>query len=380
MRLPVTRLTLESGSDIVKLRHSVRVIAETLKLSAPDQTRLVTAVSEIARNYLQSLGSAETDFHVRKNGDGYSLIATLQGNGEDDSDCEAVLESLRESSARRLVHNFEIDGHQNDLVVRLSMNVPPDNPDDTLEILASRAMDAVTQSVADDPHEEMVNQNLVLMESLSEQDFLIREIHHRVKNNFQLISSLARLQAGRAQGQEAKVLLESLAMRIRALGLAHEQLYRFEDITRVSFRQFLASLCSSLEAAFVAPGQSIKIACDLEGDATIGQDMALNVGLVLNELVTNAIKHAFPDGRSGEIIMNGSVDGERAMISVTDNGVGNKEFAEQMANHDSLGMRLLQSSARRIHGNMTATESDGGGLKITVEFPIRGVEQMEPQA
>ena len=380
MRLPVTRLTLESGADIMRLRHSARVIAETVNLSAPDQTRLVTAVSEVARNYVQAGGGALTDFHIRENGDGYSLLATLRTDGQGEIHGDEILGNLERSTARRLVHDFEMEGDPNELVIRLSMNLPALEDGETMETLASRAMDAVTQTVADDPHEEMVNQNLALMESLSEQDFLIREIHHRVKNNFQLISSLARLQAGRAHGQEANVLLESLAMRIRALGLAHEQLYRFEDITRVSFREFLSSLCGSLEAAFVSPGQSIKIDCAVTGDTTLGQDMALNIGLVVNELVTNAIKHAFPGGESGKITLGGTVDGERACISVSDDGVGNQEFADNMSSHDSLGMRLLQSSVRRIHGEMTAKEAEGGGLTVMVDFPIRGYEQAEPQA
>ena len=148
MRLPVTRLTLESGADIMRLRHSARVIAETVNLSAPDQTRLVTAVSEVARNYVQAGGGALTDFHIRENGDGYSLLATLRTDGQGEIHGDEILGNLERSTARRLVHDFEMEGDPNELVIRLSMNLPALEDGETMETLASRAMDAVTQTVA----------------------------------------------------------------------------------------------------------------------------------------------------------------------------------------------------------------------------------------
>ncbi len=381
MNYPITRLILANDSDLVRLRRGARVIADTVGLTPQDQTRMITAISEVARNALQYAEGGVIDFGVRENSDDRTLTVTVSDEGLGIHNVQTKMktkpegDSLGIAGAQKLVDHFSLDTGSNGTVVQLAMALPRTRRPESAQELASRAVEAVSNAYADDPHEELVRQNRALMESLSEKDFLMREIHHRVKNNFQLISSLARLQAGRAKGEEARVLLESLAVRIRALGLAHEQLYRFEDISRVSFRDFLTALGGSLEAAFVAPDQHIKINSEVHDDAILDQDDALNLGLVVNELVTNSVKHGFPNGQSGEIVIVGAVEDMQGTVSVQDNGVGDVDFARKIMDSDSLGMRLLQGSVRKIGGEMEIGEREGGGLSVSVTFPLRAQQR-----
>ncbi len=375
MKIPISRLRVADDQDLVRVRRHARLIAEAAGLPIQDQTRLITALSEIARNAVQHAGGGAVDFMLRGGEADTMLEARVYDEGPGIADVQRVMserfadrgaKGLGVAGSRRLVQRFEIETGDNGSNITLGMRIPPGERR-RIQTIAQEAADALAEAASEDPHEELVRQNRALAESLAEKDFLIREIHHRVKNNFQLISSLARLQARRAEGVEAKSLLESLAVRIRALGLAHEQLYQFDDLSRVNLQAFVNQLCTSLESAFVTPGQEVHIHCQVRDDLVLNQDEAMDVGVILNELVTNAIKHGFPGDRSGDVTIASEMTDDELILMVSDNGVGNPDFSKLALDSESLGMRLLNSSVRKLNGEVEFLDPEqGAAVRITL--------------
>lgn len=375
MKIPVARIKVQNDQDLLSVRRHARLISQAAGLPVRDQTRMITALSEIARNAVEYGGGGHVDFVLRRETGENLAEARVYDEGPGIRDVDHVLNErfvdrvgrgLGVAGSRRLVHRFVVETSPAGTSITLGMRMPPGD-EQRLEDAARDAIEALAQSASDNPHEELVRQNRALVESLAEKDFLIREIHHRVKNNFQLISSLARLQARRAQGAEARTLLESLSMRIRALGLAHEQLYRFDDLSQVGLKAFVTQLCTSLQATFVGPDQDIRITCMMHDDITLTQDEAMDLGIIVNELVTNAIRHGFPDSARGEVnVESETLDNAFALI-VRDNGISSTRFAEDGVDGESLGIRLVRSSVRKLDGDIEFLSSDDGtAVRVTL--------------
>jgi len=203
-----------------------------------------------------------------------------------------------------------------------------------------------------------------LRESLSEKELLLREVHHRVKNNMQVISSLLAMQSTGGDEAVAKKLEES-QNRIRSIALIHEQLYRSTELEHIDARAYLETLASQLVQSFGVEG----VALEVEVAAlTLDIDQSMACGLIVNELVTNAVKYAFPGGRRGTIHVSLSegADGER-VLEVKDDGRGLD--GPLPARSRSLGMSLIATLARQLRGRH---EIDGtSGTRVRVTFPRR---------
>jgi len=161
-----------------------------------------------------------------------------------------------------------------------------------------------------------------LRRSLGEKELLLREVHHRVKNNLQVISSLLDLQAGQLDDVQAQNIYEDSQGRIRSMALIHQQLYNASDLDRIDFRAYLETLVASLFTSF--GGGRIEIDLRVEvGSVRLGIDQALACGLIINELVTNSLKHAFDPGSTGvTTIKFGSTPDGNHRLEVSDNGRG----------------------------------------------------------
>jgi PAS domain S-box-containing protein len=158
--------------------------------------------------------------------------------------------------------------------------------------------------------------------SLREKEAMLKEIHHRVKNNLQVVSSLLNLQASHLKDSEARAMLTDTQGRVRAMALVHEKLYQSSDLFRVSFDEFVRSLVSDVCHALGAEERQISTTVDVSG-VRLAIDTAIPCGLLINELVTNAVKHAFPGARSGQVHVRLSRDDSgRLELLVCDNGVG----------------------------------------------------------
>jgi PAS domain S-box-containing protein len=208
-----------------------------------------------------------------------------------------------------------------------------------------------------------------LRRSLAEKEALLREVHHRVKNNLQVISSLLRLQAADSLSPDAARLVHESESRIHSMALIHEQLYRSGDLARIDFRDYVDGLTRNVLASAGEVGRPIKLTLEVE-PVPLDLDVAIACGLVLNELLSNALKHAFPDGRGGAISIAFHCAGGCATLVVADDGIGLPAAAD--AEHrGSLGQRLVTALVRQLRGTASvATSSVEGGTRFTLTFPV----------
>ena len=159
-----------------------------------------------------------------------------------------------------------------------------------------------------------------LLTSLREKEVLLKEIHHRVKNNLQVISSLLSLQADTSGDQHLRTLLGESRNRVRSMALVHERLYHSDDLGRVEFQEYVSTLAAELVRSFGHPG----VTCTVQADPiSLGIDTAVPCGLILNEMLTNALKHAFPGDMTGTVTIEvNRIDDEHVRLSVRDSGKG----------------------------------------------------------
>lgn len=203
--------------------------------------------------------------------------------------------------------------------------------------------------------------------ALKEKEVLLGEIHHRVKNNLQIIQSLLYLQAAKIDDPNVTAILMESQNRIKSMALIHQTLYQSKDFERVDFGHFLDSLAPNLVSSYsVDPGRvSLTIGAD---DVQLPIHAAIPCGLIVNELISNALKHAFPDGRRGriEIALAGGADGEVAM-SVEDDGVGLPDGLE-ILKAETLGLQMVGLLAQQIRAEMTVNPS--GPTRFRFQFPV----------
>jgi two-component sensor histidine kinase/HAMP domain-containing protein len=201
--------------------------------------------------------------------------------------------------------------------------------------------------------------------SLQEKEVLLREIHHRVKNNLQIISSLLNLQSKRIQDEHALNLLRDSQNRVRSMALIHQKLYDSRDLARIDFAGYLRSLASALFSSYGIGSQGISLKLSVD-DIRLDINTAVPCGLIINELIANSLKHAFPTGQ-GEISVDLHPDGDDAVaLTVSDNGGGFPEDLD-FRKTDSLGLQLVNTLTKQLGGTIELDRSTGTAFKL--KFP-----------
>ncbi|HUU28812.1 MAG TPA: PAS domain S-box protein [archaeon] len=202
--------------------------------------------------------------------------------------------------------------------------------------------------------------------SLREKEVLLREIHHRVKNNLQVISSLLDLQAGYLQDPQGLQVLRDSRNRVRVMALIHEKLYQSLDLARIDTAEYIQNVVDYLFQAYEGMSSTINLSVRVE-DVSLAIESAIPCGLIINELVTNALKHAFPSGKEGEIRVElCKKDGGGLTLVVSDSGIGlPPDFDFQKP--PSLGLRLVKMLTSQLMGTIELDRSSGTTFKITFE-------------
>jgi PAS domain S-box-containing protein len=215
-----------------------------------------------------------------------------------------------------------------------------------------------------------------LRTAVEEKNALVQEVHHRVKNNLQVISSLLSLQAERLENAQMVAVLEDTQSRVAAIAAIHEQLYASKDLSSIEFGPYLRTLVRGL---FGFHGVSKRIALEVNtADVVLTVEQAIPLGLILNELVINALKHAFPQNRSGKIALSltytptspaeRSPVNEEVRLRVEDNGVGLAPDLD-VSRFQSMGFNLVNLLVQQLQGKLEI--SRGPGLTVTVSFSPR---------
>jgi two-component sensor histidine kinase len=207
----------------------------------------------------------------------------------------------------------------------------------------------------------------LIEQSLREKEVLLREIHHRVKNNLQVISSLLNLQVASVSSEMARKGLVESQSRIQSMALLHQLLYQSKDLAHIELGTYLRGLVDYLVSTYGEDSDRIT-ATVVAPEVRLDLDRSIPCGLIVNELVTNCFRHAFPDGRSGHIWVELSeLDGDRLALEVRDDGVG-MPLGVDAENAPTFGLQIARLLAHQLDGSIEIQR--GGGTRVRTVFPV----------
>lgn len=207
--------------------------------------------------------------------------------------------------------------------------------------------------------------HLALEATVREKEALFKEVHHRVKNNLQVINSLLRLESGRSARADTRSVLIEMQGRIRSMAILHESLYRSKSLAAIELGSYLGELATQACRAMANTAGEINLKMEM-ATVTVGIDQALPCGLIVNELISNSFKHGFPHGASGTIFMElATLDGgSRVRLCISDTGVGlPSDF--QIEQCDSLGLHLVADLTEQLDGQLELATGSGGRISVT---------------
>lgn len=206
--------------------------------------------------------------------------------------------------------------------------------------------------------------------SLREKEVLLKEVHHRVKNNLQIISSIVNLQSQSIEDEHVRQLFNDMRSRVRSIALVHERLYESKNLVDIDFASYIGGLVNDIREVYGVDVSRIGFSIAIE-DADMELDTVVNCGLIVNELVSNSIKYAFPEGRKGTISIGLRHADSKFVLTVADDGIG---FAAplDLAESKTLGLVLVDGLTRELGG--TLAWSTEGGARFVIEIPESGTE------
>ncbi|MEI6683832.1 MAG: histidine kinase dimerization/phosphoacceptor domain -containing protein [Bacteroidota bacterium] len=216
--------------------------------------------------------------------------------------------------------------------------------------------------------QERKTKEIEIMEGTKQKENLLKEIHHRVKNNFAILVSLINMQMAQTKNQELFQSLTNLQLRIRTMALVHEMLYRSKDFENISFSDYLRSLASVIAGTY----NRRDIILSLDADESVMDiEASIPLGLIVNEILSNSYKHAFPDGRSGHIGIAFSTDAETGnyCLVLQDDGIG-MPAGIQLHQYKSMGLQVVQILCQQIEGDLNLTCDQG--TKFTITYKSTG--------
>lgn len=240
----------------------------------------------------------------------------------------------------------------------------------------AKAFNAMSERLAKAVSEKD-RQAAVTASSLREKESLLKEIHHRVKNNLQVTSALLLLQSEQARDEGSRQLFIDSMSRIKSMALVHEKLYASKNLESIDFDDYVRHLVSDLRMCYAGAERGLEATTDV-APGRMQVDLCVNLGLIVNELVSNAFKHAFPDGRSGHVWVSVvASDPGRFTLSVRDDGVGLPAGFNITAT-STLGLQLVRGLVTQIDGALTVAHSGGTEFRVTFPAPGLAVRPDEP--
>jgi PAS domain S-box-containing protein len=239
-------------------------------------------------------------------------------------------------------------------------------------ILYGTGRDVTAEKAAHEEREHLnerlrtLNQDLT--RTLKEREVLLQEVHHRVKNNLQVISSLINLQIRKLEPGENRDALEECRTRVQAIALIHEKLYQSSDYAEIPFGEYARSLTSNVFQASAQNTSNVRLELAVD-EVALAVDQAIPCGLVLNELITNALKHGFKDGRAGTIRVEFSRTTENGVrLAVKNDGIGLPDDFESPSS-PSLGLHLVSTLARQLDAELQVTRDHGTTFQLRFQLP-----------
>jgi two-component system, sensor histidine kinase PdtaS len=209
----------------------------------------------------------------------------------------------------------------------------------------------------------LTEKNGVIERALTERETLLREIHHRVKNNLQIISSLLNLQSKSMEDKTAQGAVTESRNRVKSMSMIHEQLYQEDLLTGVSMSGYIRQLAESLAHSYGVDSEMIQWQFDCE-PIILDVDTAIPVGLILNELLTNSLKYAFAEGQRGEILVSLKMENQNLLLTVADTGKGIEAQRDKTKN--SFGLNLVNSLAKKLRAEVHILAKNGTRVELVI--------------
>jgi PAS domain S-box-containing protein len=203
--------------------------------------------------------------------------------------------------------------------------------------------------------------------ALREKEILLKEIHHRVKNNIQVIASLLSIQSRTIEDKNVREVLREAQNRVKSIALVHEKLYQSKSLDRIDYNDYLQKISRHLYESYGISPRTVVMNIHAE-NISLHIDKAIPCSLIINELLSNAFKHAFPDGRKGDIWIDIHRDGDVFVVQYRDNGVGFPKGILSLEHLESLGMQLVYGLTRQLDGTIAVRGTEG--TSITITFPV----------
>ncbi|MGA9620838.1 PAS domain S-box protein [Methanoregula sp.] len=361
---------IESIRDITaikKTENDLKELTHTLEQRVQDRTREL----DDARTYTRSLIEADLDplvligtdgriKDVNKAGEkitglgrdlllGTPFLDYVENKEQAQSGFDAVLKDGKVIGSRYII--LHLDGHGTPVIS--GSNLFRDSDGSVNGVFVT--LHDITQIL----HDEQL-----ITDQLKEKEILLREVHHRVKNNLQIIISLINLQSKIIHDPAVVESLRDTQNRVRAISLVHERLHMSKDLARIDFGAYLRYLSRSLFAFYQKDPATLSLIFDAE-NIVLDVDTAAPLGLIFNELISNMLKYAFPDGRKGECTISAHRDGQILTVSICDNGIGIPADFD-WKNTRTLGLKLVQILIEQLRGTITLDHACGTCFSLTI--------------
>lgn len=214
-------------------------------------------------------------------------------------------------------------------------------------------------------YKKVSSQKEVIASALSDKDILLREIHHRVKNNLQLVSSLLTLQGRSISDNTAQIAIQEGKNRVRSMALIHQDLYNRENLKGISVKEYLEKLTLELFTTYKITSEKIDLKLDID-DIELDVDTMVPLGLIINELLTNSLKYAFEGKENGILRVNLKKNGDKVNLEISDNGKG---YDPAEIRENSFGTTLINALTEQIEGEMTSNLTNGTSVNIQFDLP-----------
>jgi PAS domain S-box-containing protein len=287
---------------------------------------------------------------------GFSLDRGVLGK---DKEYNEILDHNYKQAFAGNSRNFEIeilDKNYNKIYLEIFLN--PVYHNDVVEEVSG---------IAHNVTEKILNHQRV-EQSLKEKDVLLKEVHHRVKNNMQIISSILNLQSSYVTDAYTLALLKESQNRIKTMAYIHESLYQNKSFTSVNFSEYIQTLAKNITQSYVISSEKIELLLNLE-KTSLNLDVSIPAGLIVNELITNAIKHAFPNSRKGKICLNLKSEDHTVYLEVKDNGVGIPHGFD-FNTTNTLGLQLVNTLIDQLGGEIKFNSKKDGGTEVLIKFKM----------
>lgn len=212
---------------------------------------------------------------------------------------------------------------------------------------------------------ELERTQLELKKTVHDKELLLKEVHHRVKNNLQIISSLIYLQNRKIDDKKLIEILNEVNTRIQSMSLVHERIYKSNQFEKINLKEYAQTIVNELISVYNIDTQDIKVTINIDKDIFLTMDTSILTGLILNELITNAMKHAFPNNSNGKIYIESESNEKEIVIIVKDNGIGLPKDID-IQHTKTLGLQLVNNLVRQLGGHLELENSGNTIFKMYV--------------